>query len=180
MHFTKVCCNLITIASSNEQFRVKIGLEIHARILSNAKLFSAAETSTLVNSSANSKASFFDAALPGTMPTLNRRCVESAILTGLALNCKINSLSYFERKHYFYPDMPLGYQITQQHKPIAVDGNYEYTIFDYKSSKMSLKSAKIKRIQLEHDSARTITMNDENNKKVELSLIDLNRCGLGR
>ena len=176
MYFTKVCLNA-AVANINEKFRVKIGLEIHARILSNTKIFSSADTSTLVNTSPNLKASFFDGAFPGTMPTLNKRCVEAAILTGLALNCKINSLSYFERKHYFYPDLPLGYQITQQNKPIAVDGFYEYTIFDYQLNKMALKTVNIKRIQLEHDSARTISMNDNNH---EVSLIDLNRCGLGK
>ncbi len=180
MRITELCFKILPANTTADQFRVKIGLEIHARILSKTKIFSTAETSSLVNTVSNTKASYFDAALPGTMPTLNKRCVEAALLAGLSLNCKINSISYFERKHYFYPDMPSGYQITQQNKPIAVDGTYEYPIYDRKINKLSYKTCKIKRIQLEHDSARTILMNDlKNSAYKDQSLIDLNRCGLG-
>lgn len=198
MRFTKICFNVVnnvldvatsastTAITAKQQFQVKIGLEIHARILSKTKIFSNAETNSFVNTLCNSKVSYFDAALPGTMPTLNKRCVEAALLTALALNCKINSISYFERKHYFYPDLPSGYQITQQKQPIAFDGYYEYPLFDRKLNKVNFKLCNIKRIQLEHDSARTILMNDLNtndntneSKKGEQSLIDLNRCGLG-
>ena len=97
-----------------------IGLEIHAQILSKSKLFSSAGNQFLA--APNSVVSYFDASLPGTLPVLNRRCVVAAVQTGLALNCKIASQCQFDRKHYFYADMPQGYQITQKRLPIAYNG----------------------------------------------------------
>lgn len=124
----------------------KIGLEIHARIQSNTKIFSDANSSCgrnqLVNLSSaavNSNVSVFDAALPGTMPTLNRRCVEASLLTALALKCKVNCLSSFERKHYFYADLPAGYQITQQRQPVAFAGTFAYPVINPKTRRLTYK-----------------------------------------
>ncbi len=182
--------NTSTKAILENRLKVKIGLEIHARILSKTKIFTDSESSSqssLANTAINANVSPFDIALPGTMPTLNRRCVEASLITALALNCKINAISSFERKHYFYPDMPQGYQITQQNNPVALDGLFTYPIVDPKTSKVSLKQSRIRRIQLEHDSARclqlenlTLTLKDGNEKLPSNTiLVDLNRAGLG-
>jgi aspartyl-tRNA(Asn)/glutamyl-tRNA(Gln) amidotransferase subunit B len=129
---------------------------------------------------------YFDAALPGTMPTLNRHCVESGLLSALALKCNINARSYFERKHYFYTDLPAGYQITQQRCPIAWNGIFKYPIIETKTNKLLYKTCRIKRLQLEHDSARTLKVDDLNLKLNEneklpnnSTLVDLNRAGMG-
>ncbi|TMS23811.1 Glutamyl-tRNA(Gln) amidotransferase subunit B, mitochondrial [Larimichthys crocea] len=106
--------------SAPQQLVGVVGLEVHAQINSNTKLFSG--SSVRFSAPPNSLVSFFDASLPGTLPVLNKRCVEAAVMTGLALNCTINRKSLFDRKHYFYADLPSGYQITQQRQPIAVDG----------------------------------------------------------
>ena len=150
-----------------------IGLEIHAQINSQSKLFSPSTTS--YNSSTNSAVSFFDASLPGSLPVLNRRCVEAAILTGLSLNCTINSPTSFDRKHYFYPDLPSGYQITQSREPVAVNGYLDFCTYNkYLHEEAYNKRSVIKQIQLEQDSGRTL-VHDESNT----CLIDLNRAGIG-
>ncbi|XP_014221755.1 glutamyl-tRNA(Gln) amidotransferase subunit B, mitochondrial [Trichogramma pretiosum] len=149
-----------------------VGLEIHAQIASDSKLFSAA--STKFGKSANSCVSFFDCATPGTLPVLNKKCVEAGVITALALQCQINQISYFDRKHYFYADLPAGYQITQQRKPIAINGKLKFNVFTSVANKESyFKSSKLKQIQLEQDSGKTL--NDESTKR---SLIDLNRAGI--
>uniref|UniRef100_A0A1I8GH49 GatB_N domain-containing protein n=1 Tax=Macrostomum lignano TaxID=282301 RepID=A0A1I8GH49_9PLAT len=101
-----------------------IGLEVHAQISSASKLFSASPTA--FNMPVNTQVSLFDAAIPGTLPVLNQRCVELALKTALALNCRINDVSAFDRKHYFYADMPAGYQITQHFRPLANHGRLEF------------------------------------------------------
>lgn len=103
-------------------WEVCIGLEVHAQVLSNSKLMSGAAASTLSSALPNRQVSFFDAALPGTLPVVNRECVHQAIRTSLAVRAKVHPRSVFERKHYFYCDLPLGYQLTQQRAPIATDG----------------------------------------------------------
>ena len=176
--------------STTSELKVKIGLEIHARILSQTKIFTDSNSSShssLASIPINSNVSAFDIALPGTMPTVNRRCVEASLMTALALNCKINAVSRFERKHYFYPDMPAGYQITQQKNPIAHSGLFTYPIYHQKSGTISHKQSRIRRIQLEHDSARSLQLDnmkltlDDGAEKMPQStvLIDLNRAGLG-
>ncbi|XP_073692603.1 glutamyl-tRNA(Gln) amidotransferase subunit B, mitochondrial [Garra rufa] len=150
-----------------------VGLEIHAQIQSTSKLFSGSHVRFLAPP--NSLVSHFDASLPGTLPVLNRRCVEAAVLTGLVLNCTINKKSLFDRKHYFYADMPAGYQITQQRVPIAVDGMLVYSHFEgRKRNQVITKSVKIKQIQLEQDSGKSLH-DDERSQ----TLIDLNRAGVG-
>ncbi|XP_016066695.1 PREDICTED: glutamyl-tRNA(Gln) amidotransferase subunit B, mitochondrial [Miniopterus natalensis] len=150
-----------------------VGLEIHAQISSNSKLFSGSQV--LFAAPPNSLVSFFDASLPGTLPVLNRRCVEAAVMTGLALNCHINKKSLFDRKHYFYADLPAGYQITQQRLPIAVNGSLTYSVcLGKKRSQVINKIVRIKQIQLEQDSGKSL--HDDLRSQ---TLIDLNRAGVG-
>ncbi|XP_041515356.1 glutamyl-tRNA(Gln) amidotransferase subunit B, mitochondrial isoform X1 [Microtus oregoni] len=150
-----------------------VGLEIHAQICSNSKLFSGAQV--CFAAPPNSLVSFFDASLPGTLPVLNRRCVEAAVMTGLALNCHINRKSLFDRKHYFYADLPAGYQITQQRLPIATNGHLTYNIYiRKKQSQVTTKTVRIKQIQLEQDSGKSL--HDDLRSQ---TLIDLNRAGVG-
>ncbi|XP_038414954.1 glutamyl-tRNA(Gln) amidotransferase subunit B, mitochondrial isoform X1 [Canis lupus familiaris] len=150
-----------------------VGLEIHAQISSNSKLFSGSQVQFAAPP--NSLVSFFDASLPGTLPVLNRRCVEAAVMTGLALKCHINKKSLFDRKHYFYADLPAGYQITQQRLPIAVNGSLEYSVcVGKKRSQVITRTARIKQIQLEQDSGKSL--HDELRSQ---TLIDLNRAGVG-
>ncbi|XP_030047504.1 glutamyl-tRNA(Gln) amidotransferase subunit B, mitochondrial isoform X2 [Microcaecilia unicolor] len=150
-----------------------VGLEIHAQICSNSKLFSSSRVQFAAPP--NSLVSFFDASLPGTLPVLNRRCVEAAVMTGLALNCTINRKSLFDRKHYFYADLPAGYQITQQRLPIAVNGILTYQLqVDKKHDQLKTQTVRIKQIQLEQDSGKSL--HDDNRNQ---TLIDLNRAGIG-
>ncbi|XP_022594018.1 glutamyl-tRNA(Gln) amidotransferase subunit B, mitochondrial isoform X2 [Seriola dumerili] len=149
-----------------------VGLEIHAQINSNTKLFSGSPVR--FSSPPNSLVSFFDGSLPGTLPVLNRRCVEAAVMTGLALNCTINRKSVFDRKHYFYADLPAGYQITQQRRPIAIDGILTYSLLGGKRSEVIRKTVNIKQIQLEQDSGKSL--HDDVRSQ---TLIDLNRAGVG-
>ncbi|XP_074651937.1 glutamyl-tRNA(Gln) amidotransferase subunit B, mitochondrial-like [Tubulanus polymorphus] len=164
--------NSLKIAKSSKKWQSVIGIEVHAQIASESKLFSASGTefAELINN----QVSFFDASLPGTLPVLNRRCVEAAIQTAFALNCRVNLVSKFDRKHYFYADLPTGYQITQQRLPIAVDGEVEYNLVTSPGKDPVKKRVIIKQIQLEQDSGKSIHDEDENK-----SLIDLNRAGVG-
>ncbi|XP_010336903.2 glutamyl-tRNA(Gln) amidotransferase subunit B, mitochondrial isoform X3 [Saimiri boliviensis] len=147
-----------------------VGLEIHAQISSNSKLFSGSQVH--FSAPPNSLVSFFDASLPGTLPVLNRRCVEAAVMTGLALNCHINKKSLFDRKHYFYADLPAGYQITQQRLPIAVNGSLTYGISAGKERGQVIpKRVRVKQIQLEQDSGKSL--HDDLRSQ---TLIDLNRA----
>nr|XP_044986895.1 glutamyl-tRNA(Gln) amidotransferase subunit B, mitochondrial isoform X2 [Jaculus jaculus] len=150
-----------------------VGLEVHAQISSNSKLFSGSKV--CFAAPPNSLVSFFDASLPGTLPVLNRRCVEAAVMTGLALNCRINKKSLFDRKHYFYADLPAGYQITQQRLPIAAQGSLKYSICTgQRRSQMVTKTVRIKQIQLEQDSGKSL----HDDLRCQ-TLVDLNRAGVG-
>uniref|UniRef100_A0A3B3TCG5 Glutamyl-tRNA(Gln) amidotransferase subunit B, mitochondrial n=1 Tax=Paramormyrops kingsleyae TaxID=1676925 RepID=A0A3B3TCG5_9TELE len=150
-----------------------VGLEIHAQIHASTKLFSGSQVR--FSSPPNSLVSFFDASLPGTLPVLNRRCVEAAVMTGLALNCTINKKSLFDRKHYFYADLPAGYQITQQRLPVAVDGRLSYGVLvDGSQNHVLERSVRIKQIQLEQDSGKSLRDGHRSQ-----TLIDLNRAGIG-
>lgn len=152
-----------------------IGLEIHAQISSHSKLFSGSKVKFMAPP--NQLVSFFDSALPGTLPVLNKSCVEAGVLTALALSCKINRKTLFDRKHYFYADMPAGYQITQQRKPLASDGHLSMNIFDdddKRREKLRCLRVKIKQIQLEQDSGKSLHNEDKHE-----TLVDLNRAGVG-
>lgn len=158
--------------STKNKYMSVIGLEVHAQIDSNAKLFSSAGTSFV--SPVNSQVDLFDMALPGTLPILNKRCVEAAVLTSLALNSEIAKISSFDRKHYFYADMPAGYQITQQRNPIATQGFIDFIVYKNDFEKSYMKRCNLKQIQIEQDSGKSL-QDLENNR----SLVDLNRAGIG-
>ncbi|XP_076003906.1 glutamyl-tRNA(Gln) amidotransferase subunit B, mitochondrial [Genypterus blacodes] len=163
----------LKVKSSPQQLVGVVGLEIHAQIQSSTKLFSGSPVRFLAPP--NSLVSFFDASLPGTLPVLNRRCVEAAVMTGLALNCTINRKSLFDRKHYFYADLPAGYQITQQRRPVAVDGTLTYSHLGGKKRNQVLKkTVRITQIQLEQDSGKSL----HDDQRCH-TLIDLNRAGVG-
>ena len=121
-----------------------IGLEVHAQVISKSKLFS--YSSTKFGAEPNSQVSFFDAAIPGTLPVTNEYVIEQAVKTGLALNSKINLQSSFDRKGYFYPDLPSGYQITQFFNPIATGG----------SLNINGRIIKLERIHIEQDAGKCI------------------------
>jgi aspartyl-tRNA(Asn)/glutamyl-tRNA(Gln) amidotransferase subunit B len=154
------------------KWEVRIGLEIHAQISSLTKLFSAASTSSK-DKIPNSSVSLFDAAIPGTLPSLNRQAVQHALRTAIALKCNINKYSIFERKHYFYQDLPLGYQITQHKHPIAENGILDFPVL--KDGKEQYRAqVGITRIQIEQDSGKSLHENHPSR-----TLVDLNRAGTG-
>ncbi|KAL3880476.1 hypothetical protein ACJMK2_032712 [Sinanodonta woodiana] len=158
---------------SAQTWRSVVGLEIHAQIQSESKLFSGA--STKYAGSTNTQVSIFDAAIPGTLPVLNRRCIEAGVRTAGALGCKISQVSKFDRKHYFYADLPTGYQITQQRHPLARDGKVKYLVYNTDNwNKYNWKTASIIQLQIEQDSGKSLHDADRNR-----SLIDLNRAGVG-
>lgn len=122
----------------------------------------------------NTNVSLFDAAIPGTLPVLNRRCVEAGVLTALALSCTVNPVSLFDRKHYFYSDLPAGYQITQHRVPLAQGGVLEYPVFTPGSHhKTYNKKSFIKQLQLEQDSGKSL-----HDEQACRSLVDLSRAGV--
>src|ERR687887_930785 len=111
------------IKRATGDWEVVVGMEVHAQVTSNAKLFSGA--STAFGGAPNSHVSLVDAAMPGMLPVINEECVKQAIRTGLGLKAKINLKSVFDRKNYFYPDLPQGYQISQYKQPIVGEGEVE-------------------------------------------------------
>ena len=146
-----------------------IGLEVHAQINAVTKLFSSAPHQ--YSSPVNTNVSYFDASVPGTLPVINRRCVEAGVKTGLVLGSHINKVSFFDRKHYFYADLPAGYQITQQRRALAVGGCLEYPVLCPDLSKnIYHKQCPVTQLQLEQDSAKSL--HDED---LGRSLVDLNR-----
>ncbi len=155
------------IEGKTGKWEVVIGLEVHCQIVSNAKLFSS--SSTKFGSEPNSNVSYIDMAFPGVLPRVNKFCVEQAIKTGLALNGKINLVSYFDRKHYFYPDSPFGYQISQFYTPIVENG-----YMNIKLENGDNKKIHIERIHIEQDAGKLLHEHHPNK-----SFIDLNRAGVG-
>ncbi|XP_074601393.1 glutamyl-tRNA(Gln) amidotransferase subunit B, mitochondrial [Brevipalpus obovatus] len=153
---------------SNHRFT--IGLEVHVQINSSSKLFS--RSPQKFASPPNTNVSLFDCAIPGTLPVINHYCVEAAVRSGLALNCQINSNCCFDRKHYFYPDTPSGYQITQKREPIAFNGSIRFPVITTRNRSACLKRTRLKAIQLEQDTGKTLQ-----DSKLERNLLDLNRCG---
>ncbi|KAI5893605.1 Glutamyl-tRNA amidotransferase B subunit [Schizophyllum commune H4-8] len=140
-----------------------IGIETHAQLKSKQKLFSEAPTSDL-GDTPNTHFVAFDAAFPGTLPRLNQACVDLALRAALALKCEVNPRSSFDRKHYFYSDLPSGYQITQHYAPFARNG----------SLLLENSTVRIHQIQLEQDTAKSTTV-----PRLRKSYIDLNRAGTG-
>ena len=154
------------IKGETGDWEVVIGIEVHAQIVSNSKLFSSA--STKFGGEHNTQVSFVDAGMPGMLPVINWVCVEQAIRSGLGLNAKINNYSIFDRKNYFYPDLPQGYQISQFKQPIVGEGSVTIDIDDKKS-----KTIRIERLHLEQDAGKSL-----HDQHPEFSFVDLNRSGV--
>ncbi|SEQ37732.1 Asp-tRNA(Asn)/Glu-tRNA(Gln) amidotransferase subunit GatB [Thalassovita taeanensis] len=154
------------IAGAKHDWELVIGLEVHAQVSSNAKLFSGA--STKFGAEPNSNVAFVDAAMPGMLPVINDYCVEQAVRTGLGLNAQINLWSAFDRKNYFYPDLPQGYQISQLYHPIVGEGEI---LVDMTPGVARL--VRVERIHLEQDAGKSIHDMDPN-----MSFVDLNRTGV--
>ncbi|MGP1353815.1 MAG: Asp-tRNA(Asn)/Glu-tRNA(Gln) amidotransferase subunit GatB, partial [Parasphingopyxis sp.] len=136
------------IQGATGEWEVVIGLEVHAQITSNAKLFSGA--STEFGAEPNCNVSLVDAAMPGMLPVVNGECIRQAVRTGLALNAQINRWSRFDRKNYFYADLPQGYQISQLFHPIVGEGEIEVSL-DEKDPEGTVKTIGIERIHVEQD-----------------------------
>lgn len=154
------------IQGAKHDWELVIGLEVHAQVASNAKLFSAASTG--FGAEPNSHVSFVDAAMPGMVPVLNEFCVEQAVRTGLGIKAQINLRSAFDRKNYFYPDLPQGYQISQLYYPIVGQGE---VIVDMGPG--VARRVRIERIHLEQDAGKSIHDMDP-----AMSFVDLNRSGV--
>ena len=154
------------IKGARSDWEMVIGLEVHAQVASRAKLFSGA--STEFGADPNSNVDFVDAAMPGMLPVINEFCVEQAIRTGLALNAKIHNYSVFDRKNYFYPDLPQGYQISQFYHPVVGPGEVLVEV-----GEGTVRRVRIDHIHLEQDAGKSLHDMDPN-----LSLVDLNRTGV--
>lgn len=154
------------IEGETGKWEVVIGLEVHAQVISKAKLFSGA--STAFGAAPNTQVSLVDAAMPGMLPVLNRECVAQAVRTGLGLKAKINLTSVFERKNYFYPDLPQGYQISQFQQPIVGEGVLTIDLPDG-----STKDIGIERLHLEQDAGKSLHDQDPRH-----TFVDLNRAGV--
>jgi len=154
------------IKGKKHDWEVVIGLEVHAQVKSNSKLFSS--SSTKFGSLPNSQVSLVDAAMPGMLPVINKYCVEQAVKSGIGLNAKINNYSVFDRKNYFYADLPQGYQISQYKYPIVGEGK---VTIDFKDG--SSKDIRILRLHLEQDAGKSL--HDQSPSK---TYVDLNRSGV--
>ena len=158
------------IKGDTGDWEVVMGLEIHAQVASNAKLFSGA--STAFGSDPNCNVSLVDAAMPGMLPVINRFCVEQAIRTGLGLKAQINSYSRFDRKNYFYPDLPQGYQISQFAHPIVGEGEIDVDV-EVPGKEGYTFACRIERLHLEQDAGKSIHDMDPH-----ATYVDLNRSGV--
>ena len=154
------------ISGAKHDWELVIGMEIHAQVASNAKLFSGA--STAVGSEPNSNVAFVDAAMPGMLPVINEFCIEQAVRTGLGLKAQINLNSAFDRKNYFYPDLPQGYQISQLYYPIVGEGEVLIEL-----APGFARMVRIERIHLEQDAGKSIHDMDPT-----MSFVDFNRTGV--
>jgi aspartyl-tRNA(Asn)/glutamyl-tRNA(Gln) amidotransferase subunit B len=154
------------IQGETGEWEVVIGLEVHAQVISDSKLFSGAATA--FGAEPNTQVSLVDAGFPGMLPVLNERCVEQAVRTGLGLKAKINLVSVFERKNYFYADLPAGYQISQYKHPLVGEGTVVLDMPDGTS-----RSVGIERLHMEQDAGKSL--HDQDPRR---SFIDLNRSGV--
>ena len=158
--------NINLIAGATGDWEIVIGLEVHAQVSSDAKLFSGAATT--FGAEPNTQVSLVDAAMPGMLPVINWKCVEQAVRTGLGLKAEINRYSVFDRKNYFYPDLPQGYQISQYLQPIVGEGEIE---IDLEAG--GVKKVGIERLHLEQDAGKSL-----HDQHPDLSFVDLNRSGV--
>src|SRR6201990_3096974 len=154
------------IKGTTGDWEVVVGVEIHAQVTSNSKLFSGA--STAFGGDPNTQVSLVDAAMPGMLPVINEECIRQAVRTGLGLNARINLRSVFDRKNYFYPDLPQGYQISQYKSPIVGEGEVSLELDAGKTATVG-----IERLHLEQDAGKSL--HDQN---PTMSLVDLNRSGV--
>lgn len=157
---------MYTIHGQTTDWELVIGLEVHCEILSNAKVFSGA--SAVFGGEQNTHVSFIDAGFPGMLPKVNEKCIEQCVKTGMGLNAKINKYSRFDRKNYFYADLPQGYQISQLYHPIVGEGFIEVTTSE------GTRKIGVERLHLEQDAGKSI--HDMSPSK---TFIDLNRAGVG-
>ena len=148
------------------KWEVVIGMEVHAQVSSRSKLFSGA--STAFGAEPNSQVSLVDAAMPGMLPVINRYCVEQAVKTGLGLKAKINLHSVFDRKNYFYPDLPPGYQISQYKQPVVGEGELQVDLPDGETIRVG-----IERLHLEQDAGKSL-----HDQHPDFTYVDLNRAGV--
>jgi aspartyl-tRNA(Asn)/glutamyl-tRNA(Gln) amidotransferase subunit B len=154
------------VRGARGEWEVVVGVEVHAQVLSKAKLFSGAPTA--FGAEPNTQVSFVDAAMPGMLPVINRFCVEQAIRTGLGLKAQINRTSTFDRKNYFYPDLPAGYQISQYKHPIVGEGEVLLDLPKGRTVRVG-----IERLHLEQDAGKSL-----HDQHPDHSLVDLNRAGV--
>lgn len=180
----------------------KIGLEVHAQLNTKSKLFS--QGGNVKSGRPNTQLDLLDISLPGSLPKLNKEALRMSILSSLGLNCKIQDTTHFDRKNYFYADMPAGFQITQYNRPIAKNGFIDFIVTTYHNSiiahaqqydivkylyhedrenieevKPYIMRSQIKQIQLEQDSAKTLQQTTKDSEEEQYSLIDYNRSGAG-
>src|SRR5438876_7119383 len=154
------------IKGATGDWEVVIGMEVHAQVTSNSKLFSGA--STAFGGDPNSHVSLVDAAMPGMLPVINEECVRQAVRTGLGLNARINLRSVFDRKNYFFPDLPQGYQISQYKSPIVGEGEVTVELDGGKTATIG-----IERLHLEQDAGKSL-----HDQSPSMSFVDLNRSGV--
>jgi aspartyl-tRNA(Asn)/glutamyl-tRNA(Gln) amidotransferase subunit B len=154
------------ISGARQDWELVIGMEVHAQVSSRSKLFSGA--STKFGSEPNSNVAFVDAGMPGMLPVINEFCVAQAVRTGLGLKAQIHLNSAFDRKNYFYPDLPQGYQISQLYHPIVGEGEVLVEMGDG-----TARTVRIERIHLEQDAGKSIHDMDP-----AMSFVDLNRTGV--
>src|SRR3982751_551886 len=154
------------LKGSTGDWEVIVGLEIHAQVTSRSKLFSGA--STEFGGEPNAHVSLIDAAMPGMLPVINEECVMQAVRTGLGLKARINLKSVFDRKNYFYPDLPQGYQISQYKSPIVGEGEVTVDLPDGEAIKIG-----IERLHLEQDAGKSL-----HDQHATMSFVDLNRAGV--
>ena len=154
------------IKGATGDWEIVIGMEIHAQVTSKSKLFSGA--STEFGGEPNSHVSLVDAAMPGMLPVINEECVRQAVRTGLGLNAQINRRSVFDRKNYFYPDLPQGYQISQYKSPIVGEGEVVVAMPDGENVTIG-----IERLHLEQDAGKSL-----HDRHPTMSFVDLNRSGV--
>ena len=155
-----------TLKGETGEWEIVIGMEVHAQVSSQSKLFSGA--STEFGAEPNSQVSFIDAGFPGMLPVINEKCVEQAVRTGLGLKAQINLRSLFDRKNYFYPDLPQGYQISQYKDPIVGEGEVFIDLKDGETIKVG-----IERLHLEQDAGKSL-----HDQHPDSSFVDLNRSGI--
>jgi aspartyl-tRNA(Asn)/glutamyl-tRNA(Gln) amidotransferase subunit B len=154
------------IKGTTGDWEVVIGMEVHAQVTSQSKLFSGA--STAFGGEPNSHVSLVDAAMPGMLPVINEECIKQAVRTGLGLKAQINLKSVFDRKNYFYPDLPQGYQISQYKSPLVGEGEVVVDLPDGESVTVG-----IERLHLEQDAGKSL-----HDRHSSMSLVDLNRAGV--